>query len=42
MPTPPGLDGGNLENEMTIKEIAEAVVCCALFAFIGILLAWRG
>ena len=42
MPTPPGLDGGNLENEMSIKEIAEAAACIAVFAAIGVMLAWRG
>lgn len=39
MPTPPGLDGDNMENEMNIKDLATAVLCCAVFAFWGVLLA---
>jgi hypothetical protein len=39
MPTPPGLDGGTLENHMKIEEVAIAVLCCVIFAGWGILLA---
>jgi hypothetical protein len=39
MPTPPGLDGGKLENDMNIKNFLEAALCFAIFAGWGVMLA---